>query len=52
MTVLPPDAVKDEVDAELLMILNCQTPAERTELGLIWRRESLITPQLNPSRMR
>ncbi len=46
LTVLPADVVKDEIDTGRMVILACDTPAEMTQLGLIFRAGSLITPQV------
>ncbi len=46
LTVLPADVVKTEIDDGRMVILPCDTPAEITQLGLIFRAGSLITPQV------
>lgn len=46
LNVLPADVVYDEIDAGKLVILNCDTPAETTRVGLIYRLGSLVTPQV------
>jgi DNA-binding transcriptional LysR family regulator len=45
LAVLPPHIVCREVQAGELAILDCEAPAEQTEVGLIFRNDSLITPQ-------
>ena len=46
LTVLPPNVVSDEIDDGSLAILPCETPAEATQLALILRAGSLVTPQI------
>ena len=45
LTILPPDVVQPEIDSGLLVPLNCETPVERTRVGLIFRDGGMITPQ-------
>lgn len=45
LTILPQDVVQPEIDSGLLVALECETPVERTRIGLIFRDGSLITPQ-------
>ncbi len=45
LTVLPPDVVLDQVEAGALVILDCDAPAEETQVGLIFRDDGLVTPQ-------
>jgi DNA-binding transcriptional LysR family regulator len=44
LTVLPADVVKEELEAGAMAILSCETPAEITKLGLIFRVDSLLSP--------
>ena len=46
LTVLPANLVLPEIEAGRLVILPCETPAETTQLGLIFRTGSLVTPQV------
>ncbi len=46
LTVLPADVVMQEIDAGTLVIVDCDTPAEQTRLGLVTRQHGLITPQV------
>ena len=46
LTVLPADVVKEEIADGRMVILPCDTPAEITQLGLIFRAGSLVTPQV------
>jgi DNA-binding transcriptional LysR family regulator len=45
LTILPQDVVQPEIDAGLLVPLNCETPVGRTRIGLIFRDGGMITPQ-------
>ena len=45
LTILPIDVVQPEIDSGLLIALDCETPVERTRIGLIFRDGGLITPQ-------
>lgn len=45
LTILPHEVVQPEVDAGTLVALRCETPVERTRIGLIFRDGGLITPQ-------
>ena len=45
LTILPQDVVQREIDAGLLVALECETPVEHTRIGLIFRDGGLITPQ-------
>lgn len=47
LTVLPAAAVKEELDAGVLKIVDCETPAETTQLCLVQRSSSVVTPQMN-----
>ena len=44
LAVLPPDVVHWEIDRGDLVILQCEAPAEQTHVGLVRRRDSLVTP--------
>ena len=46
LTVLPADTVKDEIKAGEFTVLNCETPADYARVGLMFRTDSLITPQM------
>lgn len=46
LTVLPPDVFKDEIDAGAVAILDCEAPAEITQLGLMFRAGGFISPQV------
>jgi DNA-binding transcriptional LysR family regulator len=46
LTILPANVVEDEIDRGRMVILSCDTPAEITQLGLIFRAGSLVTPQV------
>ncbi|MDH7973264.1 LysR family transcriptional regulator [Sphingomonas sp. AR_OL41] len=45
LTILPQDVVQPEINSGLLVALDCETPVERTRIGLIFRDGGLITPQ-------
>ena len=45
LTILPREVVQPEIDAGTLVALDCDTPVERTRIGLIFRDGGLITPQ-------
>lgn len=45
LTILPQEVVQPEIDAGALVALDCETPVERTRIGLIFRDGGLITPQ-------
>jgi LysR family transcriptional regulator of abg operon len=45
LTVLPPGTVNAELDKGDLVILNCDAPGEETDVGLVTRKASIITPQ-------
>ncbi len=45
LTILPQDTVQPDIDAGLLVPLECDTPVERTRVGFIFREGSLLTPQ-------
>jgi len=46
LTILPEDAVGDEIAGGDLCSLACETPAEFARVGFIYRVDSLITPQM------
>jgi DNA-binding transcriptional LysR family regulator len=46
LTVLPAAAVKDDMDAGLVKIIDCETPAEATQLCLVFRSSGVVTPQM------
>lgn len=46
LTVLPVEAVKDEIASGRLAVVACDTPAEFARVGFIFRSESLVTPQM------
>ena len=45
LAVLPPHLVRDDVDGGALAILDCEAPAEQTQVGLMFRTQGMITPQ-------
>ena len=45
LTILPREVVQPEIDAGTLVALDCETPVERTRIGLIVRDGGLMTPQ-------
>ena len=45
LTILPQAVVQREIDAGALVALDCETPVERTRIGLMFRDGGLITPQ-------
>jgi DNA-binding transcriptional LysR family regulator len=45
LTILPRETVQPEIEAGTLVALDCETPVERTRIGLIFRDGGLITPQ-------
>ena len=46
LTILPVDAVGQEIGAGTLTTLPCETPAEYARVGFLFRVESLVTPQM------
>jgi DNA-binding transcriptional LysR family regulator len=44
LTVLPPNVVLTEIEAGRMVILPCETPAEVTQIGFVFRPSSLIAP--------
>ena len=45
LAVLPPHMVSQAVEGGHLAILDCEAPAEQTEVGLVFRNQGLMTPQ-------
>jgi DNA-binding transcriptional LysR family regulator len=45
LAVLPPHIVRQAVEGGDLAILDCEAPAEQTQVGLMFRNHGLITPQ-------
>lgn len=45
LTILPQEVVQPEIDSDSLVALDCETPVERTRIGLVFRDGGLITPQ-------
>ena len=45
LTILPQAVVQRELDSGVLVALDCETPVERTRIGLIFREGGLTTPQ-------
>jgi DNA-binding transcriptional LysR family regulator len=45
LTVLPEQAVKDDIDSGLLVPLTCETPVEQTRVGLFFREGGMLSPQ-------
>ena len=45
LAVLPPDVARKEIEAGELVILNCEAPAEQTNVGIVTRHNSLDTQQ-------
>ncbi|WP_304165501.1 LysR family transcriptional regulator [Phenylobacterium aquaticum] len=45
LTILPADVVLSEVDAGEFVILDCETPAELTRVGLLRRADDFVSPQ-------
>jgi DNA-binding transcriptional LysR family regulator len=46
LTILPMEAVADEIKKGELKTLPCETPAEYARVGFLFRPESLMTPQM------
>jgi LysR family transcriptional regulator of gallate degradation len=44
LTVLPPDIVLAEIEVGSMVSLPCETPAEVTQIGFVFRPSSLIAP--------
>jgi DNA-binding transcriptional LysR family regulator len=47
LAVLPPDVARAEIERGELVILDCDTPAEQTDVGIITRNGSLVTERRN-----
>ena len=45
LTVLPVDVMLKEIEAGLVMPIDCETPVEQTRIGLFFRSGGLLTPQ-------
>jgi DNA-binding transcriptional LysR family regulator len=45
LAVLPPDVARKEIETGELVILDCEAPAEQTDVGIVTRRSSLVTQQ-------
>lgn len=45
LTILPEQAVKDDIEAGLLVPLVCETPVAQTRVGLFFREGGMLTPQ-------
>lgn len=45
LTVLPEDVMRMEIDAGLVVPIECETPVEQTRIGLFFRNGGLLTPQ-------
>ena len=45
LTILPQEVVQPEIDSGLLTALDCETPVEKSRIGLIFRDGALLTPQ-------
>ena len=45
LTILPQEVVQPEIDSGLLTALDCETPVEKSRIGLIFREGALLTPQ-------
>ena len=45
LTILPQEVVQPEIDSGALVALDCETPVERTRIGLLFRDGGLMTPQ-------
>jgi DNA-binding transcriptional LysR family regulator len=46
LTILPEEAVGEEIAKGALTTLRCETPAEYARVGFMFRTESLTTPQM------
>jgi hypothetical protein len=47
LTVLPADTVKAELADGSLSIIDCEAPAEATLVCLVYRKDGVMTPQMN-----
>jgi len=45
LTILPQEVVQQDLDAGNLVAIKCNTPVERTHVGLFFRKDGLLTPQ-------
>jgi DNA-binding transcriptional LysR family regulator len=45
LTILPQEVVEDDVTAGRLVAISCDTPVERSKVGLFYRKNGLLTPQ-------
>jgi DNA-binding transcriptional LysR family regulator len=45
LTILPQEVVQPDLDAGRLVAISCNTPVERTHVGLFFRKDGLLTPQ-------
>jgi DNA-binding transcriptional LysR family regulator len=45
LAVLPPDVAREQIGNGSLVILDCDAPAEQTDVGLVTRKGSLVTQQ-------
>lgn len=45
LTILPEEVVLNEIQSGLLVALDCETPVEKTRIGLIFRDGGLVSPQ-------
>ncbi len=45
LTILPQEVVQQELDAGRLVAISCDTPVEKTNMGLFFRKDGLLTPQ-------
>jgi DNA-binding transcriptional LysR family regulator len=46
LSVLPPDIVHKELEDGTFAIINCEAPAEQTQVGLLFRKDGFVTPQM------
>lgn len=46
LTVLPSDVFRKEIDEGIIVVLDCEAPAEVTQLGLVFRAGAFISPQV------
>ena len=45
LTILPQEVVQPQIDSGSLVALDCETPVEKSRIGLIFREGALLTPQ-------
>ena len=43
LAVLPPDVARKDIETGELVILDCEAPAEQTDVGIVTREHSLVT---------